>query len=58
MNKSELIDEIAERSQLTKADAEKALNSFIDVTKKTLKKEGKLAPVSYTHLTLPTILLV
>jgi DNA-binding protein HU-beta len=43
MNKSELIDEIAEKSQLTKADAERALNSFIDVTKKTLKKEGKLA---------------
>lgn len=43
MNKSELIEEIAQRSQLTKADAERALNSFIDVTKKTLKKEGKLA---------------
>jgi len=43
MTKAELITEIAKKSSLTKADAEKALNSFILVTRKTLKKEGKLA---------------
>lgn len=42
MTKAELIAEIAKKSKLSKADAERALNSFIDATKKTLKKEGKL----------------
>ncbi len=43
MTKSELVAEIAKKSQLTKADAENALNAFIDIAKKTLKKEGGLA---------------
>jgi len=42
MTKSELVAEIAQRTNLTKADAERALNAFVDVTKMTLKKEGKL----------------
>jgi DNA-binding protein HU-beta len=43
MTKAELIAEIAQTSGLTKADSEKALNAFVDVAKKTLKKDGKLA---------------
>ncbi|WP_353743096.1 HU family DNA-binding protein [Desulfatiglans anilini] len=43
MTKAELVAEIAKNSQLSKSDAEKALNSFIDVAKKTLKKDKKLA---------------
>ena len=43
MTKAELVAEIAKKSKLTKADAERALNSFIDIAKKTLKKEGGLA---------------
>lgn len=43
MTKSDIISEIANKSNLTKADAEKALNSFVEITKDTLKKEGKLA---------------
>ena len=43
MTKSEIIAEIANKSNLNKADAEKALNSFVEITKDTLKKEGKLA---------------
>lgn len=43
MTKSELVAEIANKSKLTKADAENALNAFIDTAKKTLKKEGGLA---------------
>ncbi len=43
MTKSDVISEIANKSNLTKADAEKALNSFVEITKDTLKKEGKLA---------------
>lgn len=43
MTKAELISQIAKASNLSKADAERCLNSFIDIAKKTLKKEGKLA---------------
>ena len=43
MTKSDIIAEIANKSNLTKADAEKALNSFVEITKGALKKEGKLA---------------
>jgi DNA-binding protein HU-beta len=43
MTKAELVEEIAERCNLSKADAERALNSFIDITKDTLRNEGKLA---------------
>jgi DNA-binding protein HU-beta len=43
MTKAELIAEIAKKSKLSKADAERALNTFVDVAKKTLKKEGRLA---------------
>lgn len=43
MTKGELVAEISKKSGLTKADAERSLNAFVDVSKKTLKKEGKLA---------------
>ncbi|MCK4785241.1 MAG: HU family DNA-binding protein [Desulfobacteraceae bacterium] len=43
MTKAELVAEIAKKSKLSKADAERALNSFVDTVKKTLKKEGRLA---------------
>ena len=43
MTKAELVAEIAKQSELTKADCERALNSFVEVAKKTLKKEGRLA---------------
>jgi len=43
MTKAELIAEIAKKTQLSKGDTEKSLNAFIEVAKKTLKKEGRLA---------------
>ena len=43
MTKSELIDAMAAKCNLTKADAERALNSFVDFAKDTLKKEGRFA---------------
>ncbi len=43
MTKAELVSEIAKITNLTKADTERTLNAFIEVAKKTLKKEGKLA---------------
>ena len=43
MTKAELIAQMANMTDLSKADTERVLNSFIDLAKKTLKKEGKLA---------------
>lgn len=43
MTKTELIEEMAERCSLSKADAERALNAFMDIIKDTLRREGKLA---------------
>lgn len=43
MNKAELIDAIAADSGLTKADATKAVNSFVATVEKTLKEGGEIA---------------
>jgi len=43
MTKAELVAAVAKQTKLTKADAERSLNAFIDVAKKTLKKEGRPA---------------
>ena len=42
MTKADLIAAIAKETDLTKADAERALNSFMTNVQKTLKKDGKL----------------
>jgi DNA-binding protein HU-beta len=42
MTKAELITGIAKQTGLTKADAERAFNAFIDLGKKAIKKEGRL----------------
>ncbi|MBN2891567.1 MAG: HU family DNA-binding protein [Bacteroidales bacterium] len=47
MNKAELISAIAEEAGLTKADAKKALDSFIKVTTKALKKGDRVALVGF-----------
>lgn len=47
MNKGELIDAIASKSRLTKADSQRALDAFIDVTQKALKKGDKVALVGF-----------
>ncbi|MFV0346802.1 MAG: HU family DNA-binding protein [Bacteroidales bacterium] len=47
MNKSELIDAIAEKAGLTKADSKKALDAFMSVVAKTLKKGDKIALVGF-----------
>jgi DNA-binding protein HU-beta len=51
MTKAELVAEIAKKSGLAKADAERALNSFVEVAKKTLKKEGRLALAGFGSFT-------
>lgn len=47
MNKAQLIDAIAGDSGLTKADAKKALDSFISVTSDTLKKGDKISLIGF-----------
>ncbi len=47
MNKAELIDAMASHSGLTKADAKKALDSFIGATTEALKKGDRVALVGF-----------
>lgn len=42
MTKADLIVKIAEKAGLTKANAERALNAFLDSVEATLVSEGKL----------------
>ncbi|QPK64087.1 HU family DNA-binding protein [Methylomonas sp. LL1] len=47
MNKSELIDSIAQHANLTKADAGKALDGLIDSIENTLKLGNSVALVGF-----------
>lgn len=47
MNKTELIDAIAEEAGLSKADAKKALEAFLANIEKTLKKGDKISLVGF-----------
>ena len=47
MNKAELVTSIAEESNLTKKDAESALNAFMSVVKDTLAKGEKVQLVGF-----------
>ena len=67
MNKGDLINEIAEKAQMNKVDAKKALEACLESIEQALANDDKVQligfgtfsvvekPVSYTHLTLPTI---
>ena len=47
MNKAELVDAIAAESKLTKADATRALDAFVNATTKALKKGDRVALVGF-----------
>ncbi|MBO4415104.1 MAG: HU family DNA-binding protein [Lachnospiraceae bacterium] len=47
MNKAELVAEIAQKSELTKKDAEKALKAFIDAVTEQLKAGKKVQLVGF-----------
>ncbi|TCS39235.1 DNA-binding protein HU-beta [Paucimonas lemoignei] len=47
MNKSELIDHIAESADLSKADAGRALDAMVSAVKTTLKKNGTVTLVGF-----------
>jgi DNA-binding protein HU-beta len=43
MNKSELVDAMASEAKITKADASRALEAFMNATTKSLKKGDRVA---------------
>ena len=43
MNKSELIEQVADRADIKRADAERALNALTDVVKETLQRGGDVS---------------
>ena len=47
MNKSELIDQIAEQAELSKAEAGRALDAMLAAVTKTLKKGGTVTLVGF-----------
>jgi len=47
MNKAELIEAMASNAKLSKADAKKALDGFIEATTKALKKGDRVALVGF-----------
>ena len=47
MNKSELIDQIAEQAEISKAAAGRALDAAVAAVKQTLKKNGTVTPVGF-----------
>ncbi len=47
MNKAELIEAMASNANLTKADAKRALDSFINATSGALKKGDRVALVGF-----------
>ena len=47
MTKAELIEKIAKDVKLSKATAEKAVNSFVDGVKKALKKGDRVALIGF-----------
>ena len=47
MNKTELVEEIAKKTGLTKKDSEKAVKAFTDAVAAELKKGGKVQLVGF-----------
>lgn len=52
MNKSELIDAIADKANLTKADAARALDAFIDTVTETLSKGNTVTLIGFGTFTI------
>jgi DNA-binding protein HU-beta len=47
MNKAELINAIADKAEISKGDATRALDAFIEVVGKALKKNDKVSLVGF-----------
>lgn len=47
MNKSDLINAVADKAEISKADAGRALDALVDVVAKALKKNDKVSLVGF-----------
>ncbi|MEO5569991.1 MAG: HU family DNA-binding protein [Bacteroidia bacterium] len=47
MNKADLVDAMSSEAKITKADAQRALDAFLTVTSKSLKKGEKVTLVGF-----------
>jgi len=47
MNKQELVSAIAEKAGITKADADRAINAFVETTKETLAKKESIQLIGF-----------
>lgn len=47
MNKAELVESMAEKAGISKADSKRALDAFIDTTTEALKKDDRVALVGF-----------
>jgi DNA-binding protein HU-beta len=54
MNKAELVESMASDAGLSKADAKKALDAFINTTTKALKKGDRVALVGFGSFSVST----
>jgi DNA-binding protein HU-beta len=54
MNKAQLIDAIAEKAGLTKADAKKALDAFVESTTDALKNGDRVALIGFGSFAVAT----
>jgi DNA-binding protein HU-beta len=52
MNKTEFISAVAEKSGLSKTDAKKAIEAFVDTVSEELKKGGKVALLGFGSFTI------
>jgi DNA-binding protein HU-beta len=51
MNKTDLINAVADKAELTKADASRALEAFFETVQKTLKKGEDISVVGFGTFT-------
>ena len=54
MNKSDLVDAVAGKVDMSKAEAGRAVEATLSAIGSALAGGDSVSPVSYTHLTLPT----
>ncbi|MFT5748978.1 MAG: DNA-binding protein HU-beta [Ancylomarina sp.] len=54
MNKAQLIEAMANKAGLTKADAKKALDAFIQTTSEALKGEDRVALIGFGSFSVST----
>ena len=51
MNKSELVDQLASRADLKRAEAERTLNTLTDIVKETLQRGGDVSITGFGKFT-------